>query len=81
MCGYLNCLYALSVKLSSDIIAALVNQFINCARKVENDNEVRIMYHALCSTADFIEFVKISFYLNATLLGVMDLKFASHNTL
>lgn len=58
MCGYLNCLNAVSAKLSSDIITALVNQLVNCVRKAENNNEIRIMYHALCSAADSKEFVK-----------------------
>lgn len=56
MCCYLNRLNAASIKLSSDIIAALVNQFIICARKV--DNNIRIIYHAPCSAADFKEFIK-----------------------
>lgn len=49
---------AVSSKLSSDIIAALVNQFIISARKVGDKNGIRIIYHALCSAVDSKEFIK-----------------------
>jgi len=52
------CLKAVSIKLSSDIIGALVNQFTICTRNVENNNGIRIIYRALCSAADFKEFIK-----------------------
>lgn len=51
-------LNAVSIKSSSDNIAAFLNQFIICTRKVENNNGIRLIYHALCRTADFKEFIE-----------------------
>lgn len=59
----------MSSKLSSDIIASLVNQFIICARKAENKNGIRIIYHALCCAADFKEFIKIMMLLKCYYSG------------
>lgn len=51
-------LNAVIIKPSSDIIAAFVNQFIICTRRVENNNGTRITHHALCSAADFKEIIE-----------------------
>lgn len=51
-------LNAVSIKPSSDIVAAFVDQFIICTRRVENSNGMRIIYHALCSAADFKEIIE-----------------------